>query len=70
MLTSQRTRDQHRNLEDARRKLQHWIALALIPEKERIRHASSAGSRERRLEEKRRQSRRKEQRGRPSTESD
>src|SRR4029453_15646837 len=26
---SQRTRDQHRNLGDARRKLQDWIALAL-----------------------------------------
>jgi ribosome-associated protein len=70
ILTSQRTRDQHRNLEDARRKLQDWIALALIPEKERVPTRPSAGSRERRLEEKRRRSRRKSERGPPSTESD
>ena len=70
MLTSQRTRDQHRNLEDARAKVQHWIARALIPEKRRIATHPHSGSRERRLEEKRRQSRRKEQRGRESPQSD
>jgi ribosome-associated protein len=70
ILTSQRTRDQHRNLEDARRKLQDWIALALIPEKERVPTRPSVGSRERRLEEKRRRSRRKADRGQPSAESD
>ena len=51
ILTSQRTRDQHQNLEDARRELQDWIALALIPGKERVPTRPSAGSRERRLEE-------------------
>jgi ribosome-associated protein len=70
ILTSQRTRDQHRNLEDARRKLQDWIALALIPERERIPTRPGAESRERRLEEKRRRSRRKVERGRPSLGND
>ncbi len=50
ILTSQRTRDQHRNLEDARGKVQDWIARALIPEKERIPTRPGVGSRERRLE--------------------
>jgi ribosome-associated protein len=70
VLTSQRTRDQHRNLEDARRKVQDCIALALIPEKERIPTRPRMQSRERRLEQKRRQARRKAERSRPSSESD
>jgi ribosome-associated protein len=70
ILTSQRTRDQHRNLEDARRKLQDWIALALIPERERIPTRPGAESRERRLEEKRRRSRRKVERSRSSLGND
>jgi ribosome-associated protein len=70
ILTSQRTRDQHRNLEDARRKAQDWIALALIPEKERFATRPGAQSRERRLEQKRRRSRRKAERSRPFSESE
>jgi ribosome-associated protein len=70
MLTSQRTRDQHRNLEDARDKVQRWIARALVPEKPRIATRPHPVSRERRLEQKKRQSRRKEARSRSSPESD
>jgi ribosome-associated protein len=70
VLTSQRTRDQHRNLEDARRKLQDWIVLALIPKKERIPTRPGVESRERRLEQKRRRARRKAERRHPGSESD
>jgi len=59
LVTSQRTRDQQRNLEDARRKVHDWIAKALVKPKKRIPTAPTPGKRERRLDEKRRHSDRK-----------
>ncbi len=56
VVTSQRTRDQHRNLEDARNKVRDWIAKAIIPEKKRVSTQPRATSRDRRLQEKRQKS--------------
>ena len=53
VVTSQRTRDQQRNLEDARRKVHNWIAQALVPEKKRIDTRPSSNAKERRLAAKR-----------------
>ncbi len=59
MVTSQRFRDQQKNLEDARRKIHDWIALALVKPKKRILTVPQPASRERRLDEKRRRGQRK-----------
>ena len=59
MVTSQRTRDQQRNLEDARRKVHDWIAQALIKPKRRIATQPKPVSKERRLDEKKRHAARK-----------
>jgi ribosome-associated protein len=59
LVTSQRTRDQLRNLEDARRKIHDWIAQALVKPKKRVETKPKPVSRERRLEEKKRHSERK-----------
>jgi ribosome-associated protein len=53
LVTSQRTRDQYRNLQDARKKVHNWIAQALRPPRKRIRTQPSEASTERRLEAKR-----------------
>ncbi|NWG12407.1 MAG: aminoacyl-tRNA hydrolase [Acidobacteria bacterium] len=60
LVTSQRTRDQYRNLQDARHKVHDWISRAIRPPKRRIPTGRSAASKERRLKEKLRQSRIKE----------
>ncbi len=60
LVTSQRTRDQYRNLQDARRKVHDWISRAIRPPKRRIPTMRPAASHERRLTAKRRQSRIKE----------
>ena len=60
LITSQRTRDQYKNLEDARRKVHDWIAKALRPPKARIASMPSASAKERRLREKRLRSMRKQ----------
>ncbi len=52
LVTSQRSRDQYRNLQDARKKVHDWIAQALRPPKKRIRTQPSEASTERRLEAK------------------
>jgi ribosome-associated protein len=52
LVTSQRTRDQYRNLEDARRKVHDWIAKALRPPKSRVASAPTASAKERRLRQK------------------
>jgi len=52
LVTSQRTRDQYRNLQDARKKVHDWIAQALHPPKKRIRTQPSEASARRRLEAK------------------
>jgi ribosome-associated protein len=59
LVTSQKTRDQARNLEDARRKVHDWIAKALIKPKRRIPTQPRPISREKRLEAKKRHSARK-----------
>jgi ribosome-associated protein len=53
LVTSQRTRDQYRNLQDARKKVHNWIAQALRPPRKRVRTRPSEASTERRLEAKR-----------------
>lgn len=52
LVASQRTRDQYRNLQDARKKVHDWIARALRPPKQRIRTQPSQVSTQRRLEAK------------------
>jgi ribosome-associated protein len=66
VITSQKTRDQHRNLEDARAKLRDQVAAALVAPKRRRATAPSAGSRERRLREKKQRAARKRTRTRAS----
>ncbi len=64
LVTSQRTRDQGRNLEDARDKVRHLVARALVaPKRRRPTHATAA-ARQARLDAKRRAAARKRQRGR------
>ena len=65
LVTSQRTRDQHRNLVDAREKVRNWIARALTPEKPRVATRPTRPSRQRRLEQKRIRSEVKADRRRP-----
>ncbi len=52
LLTSQRTRDQHRNLEDAREKARRLVARALVEPRLRRPSRPTAQSRHRRLAEK------------------
>lgn len=54
VVTSQRTRDQGRNLEDARSKLRAFVARALVPPKPRRATRPTPTSREARLRSKRR----------------
>jgi ribosome-associated protein len=63
LVVSQRTRDRGKNLEDARAKLRALILQALPPPKPRKETRPTRGSRERRLEGKRRQSEKKRGRG-------
>jgi ribosome-associated protein len=62
VVTSQVTRDQSRNLEDARQKLAALIARALVVPKKRKPTKPGKGAKERRLGEKRRHSEKKESR--------
>ena len=64
LVTSQRTRDQHRNLEDARDKIRALIAQAMVAPKRRRWAGSCGAAREKRLQEKKLQSKRKQHRGR------
>jgi ribosome-associated protein len=52
VVTSQRKRDQHGNLQDARRKIHDWIAKSLVPRKKRTASAPTFGAKERRLKAK------------------
>ena len=67
LVTSQRTRDQHRNLEDAREKVRSLVQRALVPPRRRRPTAPSGASREQRLERKRRTGARKRARRPPAT---
>jgi ribosome-associated protein len=64
LVTSQLTRDQGRNLEDAREKVRETIARALVAPRPRRPTRASAASRERRLQRKREVAQRKRGRGR------
>jgi ribosome-associated protein len=57
LVTSQKTRDQARNLEDARQKILKLVARALKPPKRRRDTQPTAAARERRLREKKLHSR-------------
>jgi ribosome-associated protein len=52
MITSQKTRDQPKNLEDARAKLVDLVLSALVEPTPRVKTKPSRGSKERRLTEK------------------
>ena len=54
LVTSQRTRDQHRNLEDARAKVRDLVARALVAPKRRRPTRATRGSVEARLKHKKR----------------
>jgi len=54
LVTSQRTRDQGRNLEDAREKVRQLVTRALVAPRPRRPTAPSAAARERRMDEKKR----------------
>jgi ribosome-associated protein len=69
LVTSQRTRDQTRNLEDAREKVRRLVERALVVPKRRRRTRPSAGAIEKRLREKRVRSARKRER-RPGRDED
>lgn len=62
VITSQRTRDQHRNLEDARGKVREVVARSLVSPRRRRPTRVSAGAVEERLARKRQVSSRKKQR--------
>jgi ribosome-associated protein len=62
VVVSQRTRDQHRNLQDARERVRALVAAALRPAPRRRPTAPSKASREARLREKRRLAERKRDR--------
>jgi ribosome-associated protein len=65
-VVSQRTRDQARNLEDAREKLAALIAAALVVPRNRRPTKPTRGSQRRRIDEKRRESGKKQLRRRVS----
>ncbi|MBX3247519.1 MAG: aminoacyl-tRNA hydrolase [Myxococcales bacterium] len=64
LITSERTRSQPQNLEDAREKLRELIQRALVVPKRRRPTKPSKGAQRRRLESKTRQSAKKATRGR------
>jgi ribosome-associated protein len=64
LVTSQRTRDQSRNLEDARDKVREIVARALVRPRPRRPTRATPGSREERLRHKKRQAKIKRGRGR------
>ncbi len=63
VVTSQKTRDQARNLDDAREKLAALVREALRPPKRRKRTRPSKAAKERRLKEKRATKEKKDSRG-------
>jgi ribosome-associated protein len=63
LVVSQRTRDQHRNLEDAREKVRALVRRAMIRPRTRRPTRATAASKARRLDEKKRRSGHKRRRG-------
>ena len=68
VVTSQKTRDQSRNLEDAREKLRTLVARSLVAPKPRRATRPTSSSRRKRLDAKRRHSERKQGRSHPGDE--
>jgi ribosome-associated protein len=66
VVVSQLTRDQPRNIEDARNKIRHMVARSLVAPKPRRATRPSKAAREKRLSGKRRHSERKAGRRRPA----
>ncbi len=65
LVTSQRTRDRGRNLDDAREKVRTLVARALVEPKRRRATRPTVASRERRIDEKKRRGEVKRRRGDP-----
>jgi ribosome-associated protein len=65
VVVSQRSRDQRRNLEDARTRIRELVARALLPPRSRRPTRPTTASRERRLAEKKQAATRKRERARP-----
>jgi len=65
LVTSQRSRDQSRNLADARDKVRELVARALVPPRPRRPTRATSASREQRLRRKKRQAAIKKGRGHP-----
>jgi ribosome-associated protein len=65
LVTSQASRNQARNIEDAREKVRRLVAAALVRPRPRVATRATAGSQERRLDVKRRRGALKRARGRP-----
>ena len=65
VVTSQATRNQARNLEDARAKVAALVAAALVPPRRRVKTAPTVSARRRRLTGKKRRSAVKRWRARP-----
>jgi ribosome-associated protein len=66
VMTSQATRTQAHNLEDARARVADLIRAALVAPRRRVKTRPSAGARRRRLTEKKRRADLKRRRARPS----
>jgi ribosome-associated protein len=64
LVTSQRTRDQPRNLEDAREKVRDLVAAALVEPRRRRKTKPSRASKDRRIAAKKRRGEQKQLRGR------
>lgn len=64
LITSQATRDQRQNLEDARDKLAELVRRALVPPKRRRPTRPTRASQKRRVDQKRKHSEKKQARGR------
>jgi ribosome-associated protein len=70
VVRSQRTRDQHRNLEDARERVRQLVARSLQAPRTRRATRPGPAARERRLAEKKRAGERKRTRGRARAEGE
>jgi len=67
VVSSQASRNQARNVEDAREKVRRLVAAALVPPRPRVTTRTPAGAEERRLDVKRRRAALKRWRTRPVT---
>jgi ribosome-associated protein len=70
LVTSQRTRDQGRNLEDAREKVRRLVEAARVEPKRRRATRPSAGAKDRRVRKKKETAERKRGRGRVRPDDD